>query len=70
LDKNLPSGFKPTVEDFFNPFQGTFALFRRDGDVIYFVSVDISDACHARQLFEFFYGADTDNLLRACVKRT
>jgi hypothetical protein len=50
-----PSGFKPAVKDFFNSFQIAFALFRGDGDVIYFVTVKICDARDARQLFEFFH---------------
>jgi hypothetical protein len=57
-----PARLEPTVEDLFNPLEVSFALLRRDHDVINVLSMQVLDTRSPRQFLELLDGADADNL--------
>jgi len=46
-----PSRLEPTVENVFNPFEGTLASPGRDGDVVNLIPMKIRDIRDTRKLF-------------------
>ena len=61
---DTPSRLEPAIKYFFHTFEVSFAFPRWNDDMINFVPMQVCDVLDARELFKFFYRANTYDLVK------